>query len=1170
MNFTHLHVHSEYSLLDGLSRIPDLVKTAKDLGMHSLALTDHGVMFGVLDFYNECQKQGIKPIIGSEIYVASRRLDQKDPELDKKNYHLVLLAKNETGYKNLIKLVSIGYLEGYYRRPRVDHETLKKYSDGLIALSACLAGEIPQSVLRRDSFEKQVALCRTYQDIFGPENFYLEIQDHRMAQEAQVRERLAELSKETGAPLVATNDVHYVKKEDSDTHDVLICIQTGAKIADQDRMRYQKEAFYLKSAEQMQREFAAYPGACENTEKIAARCNLTLPEARNHMPTYDYPPEYESAGAYLRFLCEEGLKKRYNPITPEIADRLNEELSIIHNMGFDDYFLVVWDFIKFARDNAIPVGPGRGSAAGSLVAYTLGITMLDPLKYNLLFERFLNPERYTMPDIDCDFCYERRQEVIDYVREKYGEDHVAQIITFGTMAARGSIRDVARVFDIPYSKADKLAKMVPIRPGHNVTLEEAKRENKDLAEQEKNDPETALILKNAQAIEGLARHAGTHAAGVVIADQPLEEYVPLYSTGGAVATQFTMGLLESQGLIKMDFLGLRTLTVVHDAVENIKKSTGQTIDIGSVDLTDPKIYTLISSGDCGGIFQLESSGIISFMKELRPEGFEDIVAGISLYRPGPMDQIPKYIANKKNPAQIVYADPALKPILDVTYGCMVYQEQVMQIFRELAGFSMGRSDLVRRAMSKKKADVMEHEGYVFIHGECDETGAVVVDGCLRRGISAEAAEKIWDEMRDFAKYAFNKSHAAAYAVLACQTAWLKAHYPAELYAAVLSSVMDDDRKIARYREEAERRGIKILPPDINHSEGKFSVKDGTIVFGLGGIKNVGKTLIASITAERKLNGAFKDFYDFTERVDIKNKRAVASLIKSGAFDALPDGAERGRLLAGADRIIDQAQEMRKITTSGQLSLLDMAGMSTAVRRAPLPQRAPLSAEEKLAMEKEVTGIYISGHPLKKYAQALSTMSFNFSVTASYEELSRAAADGSYVHLGGLIKNIRTQLTRKGDLMAFAVLEDQYGSVELVIFPKSYEKFRALLIEDSPVEVKGKLCYNEELDVSVTVDVLNSLEIQKKPDYGVRETESAYTQRAPAQLLLRFSDFSQKPLIAQVKKVLATFPGRVPVILYFEKEQKRFKANTRLNVEPTQKLLQRLEAILGKQSVEVLR
>lgn len=1163
--FTHLHVHSEFSLLDGFSRIPDLTARAKELGMTSLALTDHGVMFGVLDFYKACKKEGLKPIIGSEIYVAPRDMLSKEGREDAHPAHLVLLAKNMTGYKNLMKIVSAGYVDGFYYKPRVDRNLLRQYSEGIIALSACIAGEIPRAILKGD-MKRAEELCLEYEDIFGKDNFYLEIQDHRIREEGIVRSGIETLSKKTGIGMVATNDVHYVNREDSKTHDVLICLQTGTKVRDENRMHYVDEAYYLKSPEEMAREFGAYPEALANTQKIADMIDLTLEDGGNHMPEFVLPEPYTKADDYLKSLCLAGLAERYETITPEITERLNTELYTIHSMGFDNYFLVVWDFIRYAKENGIMTGPGRGSAAGSIVAYTLGITSLDPIKYQLLFERFLNSERYTMPDIDCDFCYERRQEVIDYVTNKYGADHVAQIITFGTMKARGAIRDVGRVLDIGYNKVDHLAKEIPIHPGHDVTIAEARKENKELDKLEAGDPEIKEILSTAEAIEGICRHASTHAAGVVIADKPLTDYVPLYRNGEAITTQFTMGLLESQGLIKMDFLGLRTLTVIRDAVENIRLSTGKIIDIDKIDMTDPNIFSIISAGDCGGIFQLESSGITSFMKELRPESFEDIIAGISLYRPGPMDQIPRYIANKKNPAGITYLHPSLEPILKVTYGCMVYQEQVMQIFRDLAGFSLGRSDLVRRAMSKKKADVMAHEGDVFIHGEKDENGNTIVDGCLARGIPQNIAEKIWAEMKEFANYAFNKSHAAAYAVIACQTAWLKYYYRAEFMAALMSSVMDQEKKIARYIDECQKAQIRVLPPDVNHSLAKFSVRDGNILFGLGAVKNVGLGMIAAIVEARETYGEFESFRDFCEKTDQSalNKRAVMSLIKAGAFEFT--GMRRERLLQGMDLVYDNVLETKKIKMHGQMSMLEMAGFEGPSPESDFPEVPPVSQDKILAMEKEVTGIYISGHPLNKYKKLLRSTSFNFAVADSYEDLSRTARDQSTVQVAGLIKDCRSQLTRNKDLMAFARLEDQFGSVDLVIFPKSYEKYRRLLTDDNPVMVKGKLCYNEEMDVSVTVDAIESLDVLADKLNKVQESATSYKNSS---LTLHFTDYSQKILIKPVKSVLGCFPGSMPVILYFEKENKRFKADQKLNVQLNDELIHRLEAVLGNDSVEVV-
>lgn len=1181
MNFTHLHVHSEYSLLDGLGRIKDLVGRAKELGMESLALTDHGVMFGVLDFYNECKAQGIKPIIGSEVYVAPGSMTDRDPNR-KRSSHLVLLAKNETGYKNLIKIVSAGYVDGYYYKPRIDHDYLRAHSEGIIALSACLSGEIPKAILNGD-YEGAKKTALMYQEIFGKDHFYLEIQDHRIPEEARVRDQIRRISQETGIGMVATNDVHYVRSEDAQTHDVLICIQTGTHVADEERMRYTGD-YALLDQDTMDRTFRAYPGAVENTQKIADMVDLTLKEGENHMPVYEIPPEYEDAAAYLRDLCETGLAERYETITEELTKRLDHELSTIHSMGFDNYFLVVWDFIKYAVDHGIPVGPGRGSAAGSLVAYTLGITKLDPLKHNLLFERFLNPERYTMPDIDCDFCYERRSEVIEYVNRKYGEDHVAQIITFGTMAARGSIRDVARVLELDYATTDRVAKEIPMRPGQHITIEDALKENAELRAMVEGDKQIREVVETAKKVEGLNRNAGTHAAGVVIADKPLTEYVPLYRNQDAVTTQFPMGLLESQGLIKMDFLGLRTLTVIKDALDNIEKTTGERLDIDKIDYEDPEIYRLIASGDDAGIFQFESSGMISFMQELKPESFEDIVAGVSLFRPGPMDQIPRYIKNKHDPTGITYLHPSLEPILGVTYGCMIYQEQIMQIFRDLAGFSMGRADLVRRAMSKKKREVMEQEGYVFIHGETDEKGNVVVEGCIRRGIPQPVAEKIYDEMKQFANYGFNKSHAAAYSLIACQTAYLKHYYPVEFMAALMSSVMDQSSKIARYIDEVQRMKIDVLPPDVNRSETRFTVDGGKIVFGLGAVKGVGAGQVDEIVEARK-EGPFKSFTDFCERVEGKklNKRSVLSLIKCGGFDFT--GVRRERLLAGAEAVMDRVAKDKKEKLKGQMNLMDLAmgGVKDQLSEEHFPEVPEASPEMILSMEKEVTGLYISGHPLNRYRDLLDHYAdFNFKACDSYEELSKVAPDQSIVTVGGLVKNVRTQLTKNRDLMAFATLEDPYGAIDLVIFPKAYERLRGLLKKELPVVVRGKICYDEEMKVSVCVDRMSPLEKEEerlkkqkaarrgegRENLAVREEERLYEVKAPGSLTIHFKDAGEKSLLPELKTILAGFPGQSPVILYFERENQRYKASEKLFVTINHQLIARLEEVLGSGRVEV--
>jgi len=1173
--FTHLHVHSEYSLLDGFGRLPDLAHRARELGMDSLALTDHGVLFGAVEFYKVCQAEGIKAIIGCEVYVAPRSLEQKEAGVDNNPYHLILLAENNQGYRNLSKIVSKGFIDGFYYKPRVDHETLRQYHEGIICLSACIAGEIPQMIVKGFP-DKALELCRLYQDIFGEDSFFLELQDHRIPDEARAARTLVDFSKQCGIPLVVTNDCHYVRKEDAAAHDILLCIQTATSVDDEDRMRFPNDEFYLKSPEEMARVFPEYPEAMTNTQAIADRCNVTFDLESAHLPDFDLPEGVASAGEYVRKLSEAGLAARYPEITPEIRERLDYELNVIHTMGFDNYFLVVWDFIKYAKDHGIPVGPGRGSAAGSLVAYALDITTLDPLKYNLLFERFLNPERVTMPDIDCDFCYERRQEVIDYVIRRYGDDRVAQIITFGTMAARGAVRDVGRALSMSYSAVDKVAKEIPIHAGQNVTIEEAMKENPDLKRMAEESPQVNRLLTTAEKLEGLARHASTHAAGVVISDAPLTEYVPLYRNGDAITTQFPMGLLEDLGLIKMDFLGLRTLTVIHDAVENIRASQGIEVDIDHLEMDDPAVYDMLSRGDTLGVFQLESRGMISFMRELRPQNFEDIIAGISLYRPGPMDQIPRYIENKKHPEAIAYLHPLLKPILDVTYGCMVYQEQVMQIFRDLAGFSMGRSDLVRRAMSKKKIAVMDHEGQVFVHGEKDGDGRTVIPGAVAKGVPEPVARQIYGEMKDFAKYAFNKSHAAAYAVVAYQTAWLKCHYPREFMAALMSSVMDSEKKISKYIDDCKKMGIKVLPPDVNVSRGKFSVVGQDICFGLGAVKGLGEKPVEAIVAARDAGGPFKGFRDFCERVDLTaiNRRVVEGLICAGAFDFI--GVDRSRMLFGAPALLSQVQNEKQDRLSGQISLLDMGGMD-ALKEDVFPEMEPFTREERLAREKAVLGLYVSGHPLEHYAGLLaSATNLNSSMTDSYEDLRDAGIrDGGTVTIGGLVDSVKNQTTKNGDLMAFITVEDLYGRMEVVVFPRVYERYRSLLRSEKPVLIRGRINYNEEMDVSVICQDMTPLEKAGRsgpPGGGtVREGPEAYRgDRDLAdgkRLVLCFSDYSKKPLIHQIKPVLNKSPGEVPVVLYFEKEKKRFGADKNLWVTVSDDLIFNLKGILGQDKVK---
>ncbi len=1172
-SFTHLHVHSEYSLLDGFGRIDTLIEEAKRLGMNSLALTDHGVLFGAVDFYKSCLKQGIKPVIGCEVYVAPRRLTQKEGNLDTNPYHLILLAENNEGYKNLMKIVSEGFIEGFYYKPRIDHDYLRQHSKGIICLSACIAGEIPQAILQ-GQFQKAKELCAVYQDIFGKDHFFLEIQDHRLREEAQVNEMLISFSREFGIPLAATNDVHYVRKADAEPHDVLLCIQTASNIHDEKRMRFPNQEFYLKSPEEMEKLFIDVPEALENTQKIADRCNVSFDLESAHLPEFELPEGETSAAHYLRKLCEQGLKVRYGELTPEILERMDYELGVIDDMGFNNYFLVVWDFIKYAKDHGIMVGPGRGSAAGSLVAYGLDITTLDPLKYNLLFERFLNPERVTMPDIDCDFCYERRQEVIDYVIRKYGEDHVAQIITFGTMAARGAVRDVGRALDMPYSAVDKVAKEIPMHPGQNVTIEGAKQENPELQKMSDSSPEIKKLLDMAESIEGLSRHASTHAAGVVISDKPLMEYVPLYRNGDVITTQFPMGLLEDLGLIKMDFLGLRTLTVIRDALENIEHSQGKKIDLDTIDFADAGVYAMLSRGETLGVFQLESKGMISFMKDLQPENFEDIIAGISLYRPGPMDQIPRYIENKKHPLDITYLHPILEPILNVTYGCMVYQEQVMQIFRDVAGFSMGRSDLVRRAMSKKKIDVMDHEGKVFIHGEKDEEGHVIVEGAISRGVPEAVAEKIYAEMKDFAKYAFNKSHAAAYAVIAYQTAWLKYHYPREFMAALMSSVMDSEKKVSKYIQDCRKMGIKVLPPDVNVSYDKFSVKDDKICFGLGAIKGLGKNAIQSIVDSREKEGSFKGFRDFCERVDLKalNKRMFEGLIKGGAFDFT--GNTRAQLLVGSEKIIDQVQQEKRDRLAGQISLIDLVG-GEQLKDETLPEVTPFTKEQRLALEKDVLGLYVTGHPLEKYeAMLLDRTNLNSSMLESYEDLKDSGIrDGGQIVTGGLIADIKNQMTRNGKLMAFVTLEDLYGQIEVIVFPNTMEKYRHLLVTDQPVIIRGKINYNEEMNISVICEQIYPLSLTQnttEDSHQPQNRQSVIDSSGSRKIVIHFSDFSQKPMIATIKSVLKKYPGSVPVELFFEAEKQRFGAAESLWVTVSDELINTLEQILGQKKVEVVQ
>lgn len=1112
-DFVHLHVHTEYSLLDGSGKISKLIKRAKELEMKSIAITDHGTMYGAVDFYKEAIDNGIKPIIGCEIYVAEKSMHIKDLQNNNETYHLVLLVKNQKGYENLMKIVSEASINGFYYKPRVDYEFIKDHCEGLIASSACLGGQVSKNLLRGNK-EKAKETALKYKEIFK-DDFYLELQYHGVPEQLKVNEMLIELSKECDIPLICTNDTHYIKKEDYKSHDVLLCIQTGKTVDEENRMRYPSDQFYLKSAAEMEEIFSYIPEALDNTVKIADKCNFDYKFHESKLPRFPLP-EGVDAFEYLKKTCYIGLMERYsvfseldgdyneskiqklcdsNEEAKELCERLDYELGIIKQMGYVDYFLIVWDFIKYAIDNGIPTGPGRGSAAGSIVAYTLGITKIDPIKYSLIFERFLNPERVSMPDIDSDFCYERRQEVIDYVVEKYGKECVSQIVTFGTMAARLCIRDVGRAMNYSYAEVDKIAKMIP--SVLNITIEKALDMNSELKAIYDEDIRVKELIDVAKDLEGLPRHTSTHAAGVVIASKPLVEYVPLQKNEGMVVTQFTMGTLEELGLLKMDFLGLRTLTVMMDAIKNIKENKGIDVDIDKIDFDDQNVYNMIGEGKTVGVFQLESAGMTSFMRELKPDCFEDIIAGISLYRPGPMAEIPKYIEGKRNPSNVQYVTPQLEKILDVTYGVMVYQEQVMQIVRDLAGYSLGRSDLVRRAMSKKKHKVMEEERKNFIHGIVDEGGKVLVPGCIRNGITAEAANKIFDQMMDFASYAFNKSHAAAYAVVGYQTAYLMHYYPAEFIAAMLNSIMGNNTKVAYYIRFAEELGIKVLPPDINESYSKFTVKDNTIRFGLSAIKNVGVNVIESIVQRRNERGNFKSFGDFCNKIDSSavNKKAVESLIKVGAFDSL--GIYRSKLMAVFERLLDGINSERKRNIPGQLSLFQSDDQEDDALQITYPEIKEFNKKYILTMEKEMTGIYLSGHPLDDYERTLkNTTSHRISDLVVADTLedenieegslgnnSSRIKDRQKVIVGGLLTSVSKKITRNNQAMAFASLEDLYGIIELVIFPKTYSSYREYIEEDEIVIVEGRVALEDDEQPKILCEKITPISsLQKEKIY----------------------------------------------------------------------------------------
>lgn len=1093
LGFVHLHIHSEYSLLDGANRIKDLPVRAKELGMNAIAITDHGVMFGAIDFYKACKANGVKPIIGCEVYVAPRGRKDKEPKIDEKYNHLILLAKNNEGYKNLAKLVSLGFIEGFYYKPRIDKEILEKYHEGIICLSACLAGEVNQAILNNNIEEaKKVALW--FKNLFG-EDYYLEVQNNGIKEQVLVNQKLVDLSRELNIPLVATNDAHYLKKEDAYNHEVLLCIQTGKKMTDEDRMRFDTDELYVKSPEEMIEYFKSIPEAIENTVKIAEKCNVEFEFGHTILPNYDVPEQYSTHYDYLESLTQAGLAKRYGQnITKEIQDRAQYELSVIKKMGYVDYFLIVWDYINYAKTHNIPVGPGRGSGAGSIVAYSIGITDIDPIKYNLIFERFLNPERISMPDFDVDFCYEKRDKVIEYVCDKYGKENVSQIITFGTMSARMVIRDVGRALDVPYAETDKLAKMIPNEL--HITIKKALEQNRELKELYENDATVKKLIEIAMALEGMPRQASTHACGIVITKEPVVNYVPLYMRDNTISTQYIMTTLEELGLLKMDFLGLRTLTVIQDTIDLVKKDKCIDVEFDK-DMNDPKVYKLWQDGNSVGIFQFESQGMTNFMKELKPDCLEDIIAGVSLYRPGPMDQIPRYIANKKDPEHAVYTHPALKPILEVTYGCMVYQEQVMQIVRDLAGYSLGRADLVRRAMGKKKLDVMAKEREIFINGQLDENGNIVVPGCVRNGIDAESANKIFDEMAEFAKYAFNKSHAAAYAVVSYRTAYLKAYYPAEFMAATLNSFLGNLDKIPDYIEECKRLNIQILKPDINKSYTKFTVDNEKIRFGLGSIKNVGTAAVDEIVEERTKNGEFKDFADFCERIkDLSvNKKCVESLTKAGAFDNFEQ--TRSTLIASYETIIDTISNSDKKSFDGQVSMFDLTPVENKkideikYNYTILPE---YTEKEMLFMEKEMLGIYISGHPLEKIKSQieLQTTINTYQmkkINSDIEETGMSEfEDNQFVKYAGIVTSVKKKYTKTNKLMAFITVEDMYGPTEVIVFENCYQNCANILVEDSIILVEGRLSVREDEDTKIVARDIKEFGIQKKKILSINITE----------------------------------------------------------------------------------
>ena len=1157
MAFTHLHVHTEYSLLDGSNKIKEYVKRVKELGMDSAAITDHGVMYGVIDFYRAAREAGIKPILGCEVYVApNSRFDKELTGGEDRYYHLVLLAENNTGYANLMKIVSRGFTEGYYYKPRVDMEVLNRYHEGIIALSACLAGEVQRYIVKGLVDEARKA-AKKYEACFGKGNYFLEMQDHGIPEQRTVNTELMKMSRELDIPLVVTNDVHYTYKEDVDSHDILLCLQTGKKLADEDRMRYVGGQYYVKSEEEMKGLFPYAWEAVENTQRIADRCNVEIEFGVTKLPKYDVPEGYDS-WSYLNKLCTDGLKERYEDENKPagntgqtLRERLDYELGVIRTMGYVDYFLIVWDFINYAKENGIPVGPGRGSAAGSIVAYCLKITNIDPIRYNLLFERFLNPERVSMPDIDVDFCFERRQEVIDYVGRKYGADKVVQIVTFGTMAAKGVIRDVGRVMDLPYAYVDSIAKMIPNEL--NITIDRALEMNPEFRNLYNSDEQVKHLIDMCRRLEGLPRHTSMHAAGVVICQKSADEFVPLSrGSDGSITTQFTMTTLEELGLLKMDFLGLRTLTVIKDAVDMIEKDTGVHIDVDHIDYDDKKVLDSIGTGRTDGVFQLESAGMKSFMKELRPQNLEDVIAGISLYRPGPMDFIPKYIKGKNNSADITYACPELEHILAPTYGCIVYQEQVMQIVRDLGGYTLGRSDLVRRAMSKKKQYVMEKERANFIYGNAEEG----VPGCISRGISEDVAGQIYDTMMDFAKYAFNKSHAACYAVVSYQTAYLKYYYPVEFMAALLTSVIDNPKKVAEYILVCRNMGISILPPDINEGESGFSVSGGSIRYALTAIKGVGWPVIEAVVNERRERGTFTNLKDFITRIADKdvNKRAIENFIKAGALDSL--GGTRKQFMSVYVQIMDHVQRDKKNNMAGQMSLFDIVGEEEKDSfDVKLPNVGEYSKEMMLGFEKEVLGVYVSGHPLQEYEatwrKRISATTADFALDEETNTV--RIKDGETVVVGGMIAEKTIKYTKNDKVMAFLTIEDLVGTVEVVVFPRDYEKNAALLTEDAKVFVRGRASVEEDKDGKIICEKIMAFDKPTKKLWIQFPTMEAYKE-------------SEQKLF----DAIAQSEGDDSVAIYIQNPKAMRELSRNHNVKADEALIHALQELFGEQNVRAVQ